>query len=75
MKHRCSLESKSKRAKSTDSSTPSVNPALVTAAQESQPRLDVGLQDFQARMQADVKSMFANFIAQFRRDSQDSHVS
>ena len=65
VKHSRSLESQSKCAKTTDSSTPSVSPTSVTAAQDSQPRSDVGLQDFQARMQADVKSMFADFITQF----------
>ena len=65
LKHRCSLESKSKHAKTSDSYTPSVSPDLVTAAPDSQPRSDIDLQDFHPWMQADVKSLFADFIAQF----------
>ena len=48
---------------------------MFTAAQDSQSKLDIDLQDFQARMQADMKDIFADFIAQFRRESQGSHVS
>ena len=70
LKHRRSLESKSKCAKTGDSALPSVSPTLVMSASDSQPRVELDLREIQSRVQADVKSLFANFIEQFRRTSQ-----
>ena len=59
--------------------SPSVSPALVTSASDSQPRSDLDLRDIQSRVQADVISLFADFLDQFRRTrqgiaSQDVHA-
>ena len=66
VKHRRSLDSKSKRAKSGDTASPSVSPALVTYASDSHARSELDLKEIQSRVQADVTSLFANFIEQFR---------
>ena len=50
--------------------SPSVSPALVMSASDSQSRSDLDLREIQSRVQADVKSLCADFLEQFRCTSQ-----